>query len=201
MIRSITAFITFVATVLVGQAQTVALFTIAQPPQFQVDAGGTQYYYGSPLTLGGQPTASGGSAAYTFVWEPSEGLDDPTAANPVLLELAAATLFTVTVTDVAINCVRVSEVEVLLSTGLGEQEARTSSVYPNPASTSLRVEAQEVIHSITLRSLAGRSVMLVAHPSASSTRLDIGHVPDGLYLLTITLASGRTVNHKLCKAT
>lgn len=52
--------------------------------------------YGN-TTLGGSPTASGGSAPYTYLWQPSATLNDSTIANP-LTTVSVTTTFTVSVT-------------------------------------------------------------------------------------------------------
>jgi hypothetical protein len=63
-----------------GSAQTVCAGT----------PGGTE--------IGGSPTASGGTAPYTYSWSPTTGLSDATAANPTA-EIGSTTTYTVTVTD------------------------------------------------------------------------------------------------------
>jgi hypothetical protein len=72
-------------------------------------------------------------------------------------------------------------------------------VYPNPTANELTVEAQEAIAAITLRSVTGQEVMRTAYPAASTAKLYLSDVPDGLYLLTISLATGHQITHKLCK--
>ena len=52
--------------------------------------------------LGGSPAANGGTAPYTYNWQPTTGLDDPTLANPSVTPLAPAN-YTLTVTDGAGN--------------------------------------------------------------------------------------------------
>lgn len=53
---------------------------------------------GSPITIGGSPTASGGLAPYTYSWTPSTGLSSPTVANPIA-NPTVTTTYTVTVID------------------------------------------------------------------------------------------------------
>jgi gliding motility-associated-like protein len=50
------------------------------------------------VTLGGSPTASGGTAPYTYTWSPSAGLNNPNEANPHAF-VSGTTTFTVTVQD------------------------------------------------------------------------------------------------------
>ncbi len=54
---------------------------------------------GSGATIGGAPTASGGSGPYTYFWSPGTGLNSANVANPVATPTASTT-YTVTVTDV-----------------------------------------------------------------------------------------------------
>ncbi len=78
---------------------TMAVVTVNPNPV--ADAGLDQEICeGGSTTLGGNPTASGGTAPYTYSWSPTTGLNDPTAANPtVTLNAAGTYTYTVTVTD------------------------------------------------------------------------------------------------------
>ena len=58
--------------------------------------------FGASVTLGGAPTASGGTPGYTYIWGPSSGLSSDTIANPVATPVVT-TIYTVTVTDAALN--------------------------------------------------------------------------------------------------
>jgi len=53
---------------------------------------------GSSISLGGNPSASGGVTPYTYSWSPALSLNDSTAANP-LSTISNATGFSLTVTD------------------------------------------------------------------------------------------------------
>ncbi len=183
-------------------SQTVAVFTVGQPSMFAVDAGSDQMYSGSPITLGGIPTAVGGGGEYDYSWEPTSGLDDPSSANPVLEELPYALVFTVTVTDMGTGCVKADEVLVTLNTGSGmvDQFGTNLLIHPNPAATQVCLEADVEIKAITVQSLSGQQVLLAAYPTERTAVLDIVALSDGMYLLSIALADGRTITQKLCKA-
>ena len=54
--------------------------------------------FGAHVTLGGAPTATGGTPAYAYQWTPGTGLSSTTVSNPVASPIATTT-YTVTVTD------------------------------------------------------------------------------------------------------
>ena len=68
-----------------------------------VDAGSdVTVAVGGTAVLGGSPTASGGTGGYAYAWSPVTGLNDVTAANPVLTGLAEGTfMLTLAVIDSA----------------------------------------------------------------------------------------------------
>ena len=72
------------------------LYKQATSPTLAANAGLDQIV--TPATLGGSPTATGGTAPYTYSWSPSTGLSSATVANPTASP-ASTTIYTVTVTD------------------------------------------------------------------------------------------------------
>ncbi len=50
-------------------------------------------------TLGGAPSASGGTPGYTYAWTPITNLSDPSIANPIVTPTAQSTTYTLLVTD------------------------------------------------------------------------------------------------------
>jgi len=54
--------------------------------------------FGGSVVIGGDPTASGGSGGYAYLWNPAEGLDDPMGPNPSASP-PGTTNYTVTVID------------------------------------------------------------------------------------------------------
>jgi len=53
---------------------------------------------GDSVTLGGNPTASGGTAPYTYTWTPVAGMNNPADSNP-RVKVIATTWYYVAVTD------------------------------------------------------------------------------------------------------
>lgn len=97
MLRALSIAICFVLTWFGAMAQCV------------VDAGLPQTVCsGQQITLGGAPTAVGGSGNYTYVWTGQSGI--PSIPNPVVT-IQSTTTFTVTVTDDA-GCTQSASVTV-----------------------------------------------------------------------------------------
>ncbi len=74
------------------------------------DAGTNQINTGVGTTIGGNPTASGGQAPYSYLWNPSNTLDSSSIANP-FSNAIDTTIYTVTVTD-SHNCTATDSVIV-----------------------------------------------------------------------------------------
>jgi hypothetical protein len=70
----------------------------------------TKVLLGLTTSLGATPTASGGTAPYSYSWSPATGLDNPAAANPKARVTGTVT-YTVTVSD-ANNCTTTDQVIV-----------------------------------------------------------------------------------------
>ena len=71
---------------------------------------------GFSTTIGGNPTANGGSSPYTYLWSPSNTLNSATISNPTA-NPAVVTTYTVTITD-ANGCINTDNVII--------------TIYPNP---------------------------------------------------------------------
>jgi gliding motility-associated-like protein len=71
---------------------------------------------GSCIALGGNPTASGGTPGFTYLWSPGAGLNSITTANPVACP-PFTTTYSVTVTD---------------NVGCSSSTTQTITVNPNP---------------------------------------------------------------------
>ena len=73
--------------------------TVCASAQLVANAGSPQTVCaGDSVTLGGSPTASGGTLPYTYIWTPAATINNPSAANP-RAQVNATTTFYLTVID------------------------------------------------------------------------------------------------------
>lgn len=71
--------------------------------------------YGTTTSLDG--TASGGSGAHTYQWQPADKVNNPGILTPTTVQLAATTDFTLTATDSGNGCKNTDEVKVNITGG------------------------------------------------------------------------------------
>lgn len=158
--------------------------TINQPAQLVANAGADVSDASTlDITIGGSPTATGGTSPYTYSWSPSANLSDATVANPELDLIAAEDNYEVTVTD-ANGCTSVDDMDVLVSIVSVEEGNRAIVVYPNPASRQVTVEMKENPDAVLVYDNSGR---LVIHDRPKSLRhdLNLSSLNPGFYLLKV----------------
>lgn len=100
-----------------GYAQAQQMVTINlginQPAALVADASSNSVFNiceGDTAYLGGNPTAFGGTAPYTYAWSPGTGLSNPTDANPFAIPVSSTT-YNLQLTD-ANNCTSTDTVNV-----------------------------------------------------------------------------------------
>ncbi len=84
-------------------------------PGLSIDLGDDrEIFEGADVLLGESLTVTGGTGDLSYAWTPTDGLDDPTSANPFVTP-AATTTYTLEVTDEN-GCVAVDEIIVTVKT-------------------------------------------------------------------------------------
>jgi hypothetical protein len=195
MLRSTTALIWLTWLAVAGQAQTVGLFSVNQPPQFQVDAGEDLAYLPG-LTL--QASATGGTSTYGYLWSPAQYLDNPNSPAPVVQDLLASTTFTVQVTDLGLGCVLTDEVFVDYSVGIPSALDAALKLSPNPSGGLVRIQAPTAVERIVIHSPKGALVMEHRGMPSRDLALDVSTLPAGVYFMRIELVDGRSNTQRLC---
>ncbi len=94
-----------------GSASATSI--LSQYPALNVDAGTNQSIQsGGSATIGGNPTASGGTPPYTYSWNPTVGLNNASIANPIATPTTSTT-YNLIVTD-AEGCTSTQSVSVTI---------------------------------------------------------------------------------------
>ena len=195
MTKRIPLFLALASLASASQAQTVALFAVNQPPQFQVDAG-DDLTYEPGLTL--QASATGGTSTYTYLWSPPEFLDDPASPTPMVQGLFGPTLFTLQVTDMGTGCALTDEVLVDAIAGISGAGDGALAVFPNPSDGWVRIVAPVSVQRVVLRTPNGALALDRRSMPTRVLALDLSSLSSGLYFMTIELVDGRSNTRILC---
>ncbi|MFV0375950.1 MAG: alpha-amylase family glycosyl hydrolase [Mangrovibacterium sp.] len=79
-----------------------------------------------------------------------------------------------------------------------EEQDETFKLYPNPASSTIRVETEEKIENLQIASLDGKILRLLK-PGNTTIDVPIGDLSEGLYLIRVQTSAGIT-NRKFIKS-
>jgi len=103
--------------------------------------------------------------------------------------------YTVLVTNFA-GCEISSEAQPISSVGVDNVAKAMVRIYPNPASTTIHIDADKVVN-ISIRSVDGKEVIR----KENARDIDLQHLADGVYLIRITDKQGQFIkNERLVKA-
>lgn len=127
---------------------------------------------------------TGGTGTYTYSWSPADNLDDATAQNPVFTPTEAGDFtYTVTVSDGNETATASVTFTVMDYTAVNEINSRMIALYPNPASSVVRIDG--------LKGYKNLEVMLVSMQgqivkrSYNSLVVDVKDIDSGVYFVII----------------
>ena len=107
-----------------------ATSTVVVTRNLSASAGPNQFFScSSNGTIGGSPTAAGGSGSYTYSWSPATALSSTTIANPSS-SASSTTTYTVTVTD-GNSCTANSSMTITI-VGMGSSTATFNNTHTGP---------------------------------------------------------------------
>lgn len=169
------------------KAQFPVHFQANQPQELKAHAGSHVHApQGATVTLGGSPSASGGTAPYSYLWKPPDNLDDTTVAYP---QLTVDTLdqYKLKVTDQQL-CTAYDSINVTLETGITEQKKTNNpfAVYPNPIEgKQLTIQAHKGAKpfTVTLITTSGKEIAQYEFPGEGTHHIAINQSLSGKMLL------------------
>jgi len=118
--------------------------------------------------IGGSPTASGGTASYTYLWDNAASLNDNTIANPTANPVVT-TIYTVTITD---------------SNGCTDTDSVVVSIYPTPVADAGNDTSVCSGSSIVLTASGGTSYSWNTGDATAS--ITVSPAVDTTYIVTVT---------------
>jgi hypothetical protein len=176
-----------------SNAQTTVNITAAQAQELVADAGeDATIDVGESITIGGSPTASGGTGSYTYQWNYASFLSDNSAANPLGTPPGSLT-FSVTVTDEE-GCTDTDGAYITVIGGTGVNDSKENiglSIFPNPVSGALNIKIAGIRNEkqikISITSLSGQKVHeeLCDVKQYFEKELDLSYLAKGFYILKI----------------
>lgn len=186
-----------------SKAQTFLNFTVNEPPQLVADAGPDDVVCdGDSIQLGGAPTASGGTMAYTYTWS-GTNLINNTVANPVALPTTTGD-YIVTVTD-ARNCTAFDTISITVDTCVGLPDPRidvTLSIYPNPSDGNFKLVLDgthtDAAFSARVFDATGKLVVtrqLGLLETRLEDRFELNYLSRGVYTVEVRAGSHRFVRN------
>jgi len=163
---------------------------VQQPPELKADAGKDIIITaGQACRLGDNPTASGGTGNYIYLWEPSTNLNNPALANPIA-NPGRTTTYTVYITDES-NCTSADEITVIVqASGVSDEPAELGvMVYPNPTDGNVHLDAVNCNGPTTIRiyNSLGQEIMFreLLPAGILQERFDLSGNSQGLYYIRL----------------
>ena len=99
--------------------------------QLTANAGSPRFLcVGTSTTLGGAPTASGGTPPYTYLWQPSTFLSSTTVPNPIAISCNADVLYILKVIDAAGDTAAVKKLAAYIETLPAPSAPQKPSIWP-----------------------------------------------------------------------
>ncbi len=131
------------------QSQTNIKVYTPQPEMLTANAGkDTSIVVKFTATLGGDPTAKGGTQPYSYSWTPADGLDSDTISNPFAwIQEVSTKNYTLLVTDNN-GCTATDEVTINATLSVEEMFADDHNhlaLFPLPADEYLNVKFQKTV--------------------------------------------------------
>lgn len=174
-------------------AQTTVNISVVQAPELVADAGeNATIDVGEEITIGGSPTAAGGTGSYTYQWNYSSFLDNPYIANPVGIPPGSLTFY-VTVTDEE-GCTDSDGIYITVIGGTGINDSGTNtglSIFPNPCNGKFTVAITGIFDEkqvkISITNLSGQRVYenIYNVEPVLEKEIDVSNLSKGFYILTI----------------
>lgn len=176
---------------MIAQTQTYISIPLGQADELIADAGeDTEIEQSGNIMIGGNPTASGGTADYFYSWTPVDNLNDNAIANPTASP-TETTDYTVVVTDIN-GCTSSDELTIAVTVSVNNLVSGVlCNIYPNPSMNYISVELvnQNVSDNLKIEIInsLGQSILSenIKFENKITKQFDISNYSKGLYFIQI----------------
>lgn len=189
---------------MVNAQVTTLTFNFSQAPLLTADAGADSLICaGQPTTLGGSPSANGGTGPFVYAWTPITDLSDPTFGNPVATPTDTTT-YTLSVTD-ANGCTASSSLTLFVDICESTEMPGLGSVvlYPNPNNGSFQLNANLVKQvesfNLIIMDVAGKEVYRSSKQNPEmlfNQQVSLPKITRGIYIVKMDF-DGAVVERKI----
>ena len=179
-------------------ASHAQVFTIDlnQAPVLKANAGADiTISYLQGCRLGGFPTAEFGYGNYTYLWEPADGISNPTIANPMAYPIST-TIYKVTVSDRS-HCLAQDEITIKVEAS-GREDVQNPCqvrIFPNPSDGFLNLHLEGFSGETQYRIFDALGKLVRTKTTdiqmVYQEELDLRWLEKGLYYIRIHSTSGQ----------
>lgn len=193
-LRMFCAMLVAITMANVTLAQTYISVPSNQAPKLVADAGtDTTVCHVDTVTIGGSPSATGGTTAYTYSWTTSGNISSTTVANPQA-NASATAMYKLTVTD-AESCTSMDSMTLTITncTSVEEWELPlATTVSPNPGNGLFRITMEGNYNSSNIEMRVSNAIgELIVHRTIGTVSgiktemLDLTNKSTGIYFVDL----------------
>jgi len=175
-------------------SQTYVHVNISQATELTAEAGSDSTIFpGQSLTLGGTPTAEGGTGSLTYTWHPPYHIESIGLPNPLATPPGNVT-YTLLVTDER-GCTATDQVIITVIGGTGMNDNNPDGdliLYPNPSNGTIQIGIQGsrvTDMNVSVFNLTGQIVFNAFFPHTGivpTVVINLTTLPRGSYILRIS---------------
>jgi hypothetical protein len=140
---------------------------------------------GDSVFLNMGPNISGGIGQNSFLWQPANGIIDPTVPNNFWAKPDTSVHYFVSVTD-SMGCMKTGVPFVYVNVNFLNTEAESLipsiSIYPNPSVNQLNIESSVDIKEVQILDGLGK---IIGTRKVDNNQIDISDLPSGNYILNL----------------
>ncbi len=123
----------------------------------------------------------------TYEWSTGETTESITLKN-----VTENTDVSLTGTNNTTGCSKLVNVTIMANEGIANVDNNTISVYPNPTSSMITIQADDAVKEVTLYNVNGQKVM-----AGNKTNIDLSSLNNGTYVVRVEMQNGQVATRTI----